>query len=66
MVVESDTVAGKLQKPFCNIPSGTPVGVGLGDFQCSMLASLSQQSDAGDIYTGIFFYINVNNEIVRI
>jgi len=46
VVVESDTVAGKLQKPFCNIPSGTPVGVGLGDFQCSMLASLSQQSDA--------------------
>lgn len=49
VVVKPDAVAGKLQRPFYNIPVGTPVGVGLGDFQCSVLASMSQQSDAGDV-----------------
>ena len=48
-VIKPEAVAGKLQRPFYNIPAGTPVGVGLGDFQCSVLASMSQQSDAGDI-----------------
>jgi len=42
-------VAGKLQKPFFGIPVGTPVGVALGDFQCSALSSTSQPSDAGDM-----------------
>ena len=51
MVVKPDAVAGKLQRSFYNIPVGTPVGVGLGDFQCSVLASVSQQSDAGDVNT---------------
>lgn len=51
VVVKPDAVAGKLQRPFYNIPVGTPVGVGLGDFQCSVLASMSQQSDAGDVNT---------------
>lgn len=46
VVVKPDAVAGKLQRPFYNIPVGTPVGVGLGDFQCSVLATMSQQSDA--------------------
>lgn len=45
------TVAGKLQKPFFGIPVGTPVGVALGDFQCSVLSSTSQLSDAGKIQT---------------
>ena len=51
VVVKPDAVAGKLQRPFYNIPVGTPVGVGLGDFQCSVLATMSQQSDAGDVNT---------------
>ena len=50
-MVKPDAVAGNLQRPFYNIPVGTPVGVGLGDFQCSVLASMSQQSDAGDVNT---------------
>lgn len=39
-------MAGKLQKPFFGIPVGTPVGVALGDFQCSVLSSTSHLSDA--------------------
>ena len=49
VVVESGAVAGKLQRPLYNIPAGTPVGVGLGDFQCSVLSSVSHQNDAGDV-----------------
>lgn len=49
VVVEPGTVAGKLQKSFFGIPVGTPVGVALGDFQCSVLSSTSQLTDAGII-----------------
>lgn len=47
VVVEPGVVAGKLQKPFFGIPVGTPVAVALGDYQCSVLSSTSQLSDAG-------------------
>ena len=53
-MVEPGTVAGKLQKSFFGIPVGTPVGVALGDFQCSVLSSTSQLSDAGIIQTFTF------------
>ena len=46
-MVEPGVVAGKLQKPFFGIPVGTPVAVALGDYQCSVLSSTSQLSDAG-------------------
>ena len=49
VVADPSTVAGKLQKPFFGIPVGTPVGVALGDFQCSVLSSTSQPCDAGDM-----------------
>lgn len=48
VVFEPGVVAGKLQKPFFGIPVGTPVGVALGDFQCSVLSSTSHLSDAGN------------------
>lgn len=46
VVVEPGVVAGKLQTPFFGIPVGTPVTVALGDYQCSVLSSTSQLSDA--------------------
>lgn len=46
VVVVPGAVAGKLQKPFLGIPAGIPVGVALGDFQCSVLSSISWQNDA--------------------
>ena len=49
VVVVPGAVAGKLQKPFLGIPAGIPVGVALGDFQCSVLSSISCQNDAGKI-----------------
>ena len=48
VVVEPGTMVGKLQRSLYGISVGTPVGVGLGDFQCSVLASRSQESDAGN------------------
>ena len=51
VVVEPGTEVGKLQSSFCGVPVGTPVGVALGDFQCSVLASISQECDAGNAIT---------------
>ena len=40
-------IAGYLEKGYYGIPAGIPIGVALGDFQCSVLASFSRSTDAG-------------------
>lgn len=42
----SGQVAGELSENWYGIPAGTPVGVALGDLQCSFLATLEQPTDA--------------------
>ncbi|XP_022918066.1 sedoheptulokinase-like isoform X2 [Onthophagus taurus] len=43
-VKQSGDVAGCLAECWHTIPSGTPVGVALGDLQCSVLATLEQET----------------------
>ncbi|XP_070571592.1 sedoheptulokinase-like [Ptychodera flava] len=38
--------AGHLESSWCGIPKGIPVGVALGDMQCSILPSLKIETDA--------------------
>lgn len=45
-VVKPNEVAGKLPESWFGIPVGTPVGVALGDFQCSVIATLKNENDA--------------------
>ena len=46
-VVIAPAVAGSLQADWHGIPKGTPVGVAMGDLQCSTLAAQPSHSDAG-------------------
>lgn len=43
--------AGCLAQEYFGISAGTPVDVALGDLQCSVLASISCSTDAGEIVT---------------
>lgn len=45
-VKEPSFIAGHLESEYYGIPAGVPVGVALGDFQCSVLASMSHSTDA--------------------
>lgn len=45
-VIKSGELAGKLTSSWNGIPKGTPVGAGLGDLQCSILATLESREDA--------------------
>lgn len=45
-VVESGQVAGELADNWHTIPKGTPVGVALGDLQCSVLSTIENFKDA--------------------
>ncbi|XP_072944814.1 sedoheptulokinase-like [Epargyreus clarus] len=45
-VVKSGNIAGQLSSSWNGIPEGTPVGAGLGDLQCSILATLESKQDA--------------------
>ena len=52
-------IAGQLQASWLGlIPSGTRVGIAMGDLPCSVLPSLQQPTDAG--------MINGNNSILSI
>ena len=42
-------IAGQVQTSSWGIPTGATVGVALGDFQCSLLACLSNATDAGTV-----------------
>lgn len=43
---KSGEIAGKLNSAWNGIPEGTPVGVALGDLQCSIIATLENKQDA--------------------
>nr|CAI5842589.1 unnamed protein product [Callosobruchus analis] len=45
-VGESGAVAGNLAGDWHSIPKGTPVGIGLGDLQCSVLSTVERPTDA--------------------
>lgn len=45
-VVKSGEIVGNLASSWNGIPEGTPVGVALGDLQCSILATLDSKQDA--------------------
>ncbi|KAG6451399.1 hypothetical protein O3G_MSEX007114 [Manduca sexta] len=45
-IVKSGDIAGKLNSSWNGIPAGTPVGVALGDLQCSIIATLENTQDA--------------------
>lgn len=45
-VAKSGEIAGKLNMSWNGIPAGTPVGVALGDLQCSIIATLEDSQDA--------------------
>ncbi|KAJ0174524.1 hypothetical protein K1T71_009632 [Dendrolimus kikuchii] len=45
-VMKSGEFAGMLSSSWNGIPEGTPVGVALGDLQCSILATLENTEDA--------------------
>ncbi|XP_075220557.1 sedoheptulokinase-like isoform X2 [Lycorma delicatula] len=45
-VKESGTLAGHLAESWHGIPAGTPVGIALGDLQCSVLSTLKNVDDA--------------------
>ncbi|RZF35494.1 hypothetical protein LSTR_LSTR010185 [Laodelphax striatellus] len=45
-VVDSGTLAGCLAEPWHSIPAGTPIGVAMGDLQCSVLSTLRNSDDA--------------------
>lgn len=45
-VVKSGQLCGKLSSSWNGIPEGTPVGVAMGDLQCSILATLENNQDA--------------------
>lgn len=45
-IAKSGEMAGKLNSSWNGIPQGTPVGVALGDLQCSIIATLENKQDA--------------------
>jgi len=45
-IVKPRTVAGHLPESWFGIPAGTPVGAALGDFQCSVIATLTAANQA--------------------
>lgn len=45
-VVKPREIAGKIPVSWFGIPAGTPVGAALGDFQCSVLATISSPNEA--------------------
>lgn len=45
-IAKSGEIAGKLNSSWNGIPAGTPVGVALGDLQCSIIATLEDEQDA--------------------
>ncbi|XP_063305376.1 sedoheptulokinase [Pelobates fuscus] len=45
-IADSGCLAGKLSCDWCGIPQGTEVGVALGDFQCSVYSSMTENTDA--------------------
>lgn len=45
-ILKSGEFAGKLSSSWNGIPEGTPVGVSLGDLQCSIIATLENAEDA--------------------
>lgn len=45
-IVKSGEMGGKLCSSWNGIPEGTPVGVAMGDLQCSILATLENKQDA--------------------
>ena len=45
-VVKPRKIVGTLPECWFGIPAGTPVGAALGDFQCSVIATLNNQSEA--------------------
>jgi sugar (pentulose or hexulose) kinase len=48
-VVSAPAVAGGLHAAWRGIPRGIPVGVAMGDLQCSILAAQPSHTDAGTI-----------------
>ena len=51
--MSAPSVAGGLGAAWHGIPRGTPVGVAMGDLQCSILAAQPSHTDAG-----IYMYHN--------
>lgn len=45
-VVKAGTIVGNLPESWFGIPIGTPVGAALGDFQCSVIATLNSPDEA--------------------
>lgn len=45
-VMKSGEIAGTLSSSWNGIPEGTPVGVAMGDLQCSILSTLENKQDA--------------------
>ncbi|XP_044586577.1 sedoheptulokinase-like isoform X1 [Cotesia glomerata] len=45
-ILKPGQVAGKLRHPWFGIPAGVPIGVALGDLQCSVLALLKEPDEA--------------------
>ncbi|XP_039756359.1 sedoheptulokinase-like [Pararge aegeria] len=45
-VLKSAEIAGVLSSSWNGIPEGTPVGVAMGDLQCSIIATLENKQDA--------------------
>ena len=46
-MVTAPSVAGSLGAAWRGIPRGTPVGVAMGDLQCSIFAAQPSHTDAG-------------------
>lgn len=45
--VPAPCFAGKLAKEWHHVPAGIPVGVAMGDLQCSVCAAMPEPGDAG-------------------
>ena len=56
-VYDPSHIAGHTQTCWYGIPENTPVGVAMGDLQCSILSRLQEASDAGQLLFD--FSINV-------
>ncbi|KAF7272156.1 sedoheptulokinase-like isoform X2 [Rhynchophorus ferrugineus] len=46
VIKDSSQIAGHLVECWHGIPKGTPIGIGYGDIQCSVLSTLENSSDA--------------------
>ncbi|XP_050348157.1 sedoheptulokinase-like [Nymphalis io] len=45
-IIKSGAIAGTLSSSWNGIPEGTPIGVAMGDLQCSIFATLETKQDA--------------------